>query len=122
VRGTEARSAEIDRGKGVALDFHVSLNKVEPSKSVRARNLLANDDARIALLDEMMESGPKVPLVSKPLSFACAAERLAWTTAGPDRPCIWPSGVADRVAPDSDPGKEMALAESDEVRRSNIDN
>lgn len=34
MRGTEARSAEIERSKGVTRSFHVSVYKVEPSKAV----------------------------------------------------------------------------------------
>jgi hypothetical protein len=58
VRRAEARSAEIERPDGVTRSFHVSLNKVEPSKSVLARNLLAKDDARSALFNEIMERRP----------------------------------------------------------------
>ena len=54
----EARRAGIDRPDGVALSFQVSLYKVEPSEAVLACNLLAKDDARSALFDEMKERGP----------------------------------------------------------------
>jgi hypothetical protein len=74
---TEARSAGINRPEGVSRSFHVSLYKVEPSKAVFARNLFAKDDCRLALLDEIVEVRPEVPLVIKPCSFACRAERLA---------------------------------------------
>jgi hypothetical protein len=40
VRRADARSAQIDRPAGVIRSFQVSLNKVEPSKAVLARNLL----------------------------------------------------------------------------------
>ena len=53
VRRTEARSAGIDRPEGVARAFHVRLNKVEPSKSVLARNLFASDSDRSALFDKV---------------------------------------------------------------------
>jgi hypothetical protein len=79
VRRTEARSAGIKRPAGVSRCFQVSLNNVEPSEAVLTCNLLAKDDARAALADEVEPSGPKVPLVSKPFSFACRAERLART-------------------------------------------
>jgi hypothetical protein len=62
--------------------------------SVFACNLLAKDCDRAALADEMEERWPKVPLVSKPFSFACLAERLAGTGAGPDRTIIGPTGAA----------------------------
>jgi hypothetical protein len=53
MRRTDARSAQICRPDGVALAFQVSVNKVEPSEAVLARNLLSKDDERLALLDEM---------------------------------------------------------------------
>jgi hypothetical protein len=58
VRRTEARSAGIDRPDGVSRTFQVSLYKVEPSKSVFARNLFAKDRDRAALTDEVMECWP----------------------------------------------------------------
>jgi hypothetical protein len=54
----EARSAGIDRPDGVARSFQVSLYKVEPVKTVLACNLLAKDDWRAALFDEIVEVGP----------------------------------------------------------------
>ena len=44
VRSTEARSAQICRPNGVARNFQVSENKVEPTESVFARNLFAKHD------------------------------------------------------------------------------
>jgi len=73
----EARSAGIDRPAGVTRAFQVSLYKVEPSKAVFACNLFAKHCDRSALFDEMEERGPQVPLVSKPATLACRAERLA---------------------------------------------
>jgi hypothetical protein len=58
VRRTEARSAGIDRPAGVARSFQVSLYKVEPAKSVLARNLLAKDDCRSAVLNKPVEVRP----------------------------------------------------------------
>ncbi len=55
---TEARRAQIDRPPGVMRSFHVSRYKVEPSKSVFARNLLANDDRKAALSDDVVERRP----------------------------------------------------------------
>lgn len=77
VRSTDARSAQIGRCAGVIRCFQVSLYKVEPSEPVSACNLFAKDDWRAALLDEIVEVGPQVPLVSKPAAFTCRAERLA---------------------------------------------
>ena len=79
MRRADARSAEIDRPAGVARCFQVSLYKVEPTKAVFACNLLTKDDWRAALADEVVESWPQVPLIIKPCSFACRAERLART-------------------------------------------
>jgi hypothetical protein len=73
----EARSRGSTRPEGVTDPFHVSLYKVDPSTSVCTLNLFAKDKLRAALADEVVEGGPKVPLVSKPFPFACRAERLA---------------------------------------------
>src|SRR5690606_29187721 len=58
MRRTEARSAGIDRPAGVARSFQVSLYKVEPAKSVFARNLLAKDDWRAAVFNKPVEVRP----------------------------------------------------------------
>ena len=112
VRAAEARSRKRDKPEGVTHAFQVSLYKIEPNASWSARNLLSNDNWRLALLDEMEESGPQVPLVSKPFSFACRAERLARTRSRPDRAIIGPSGFSEGVGPDTDPGEEVALSVS----------
>ena len=54
----EARSAQIARPNGVTRSFHVSRYKIEPSKSVLARNLLAKHDCRSALADEVVPVRP----------------------------------------------------------------
>ena len=58
VRRADARSAEIDRFEGVTLSFHVSVYKVEPSKAVLARNLLAKNNGGVCLGDEVVEERP----------------------------------------------------------------
>ena len=58
MRCAEARSAEIEKPDGVVRSFQVSAYKVEPSKAVLRRNLLAKDDARAALADEPLPGGP----------------------------------------------------------------
>jgi hypothetical protein len=58
VRGADARSTETDRPCGVADSFQVSLYKVEPRMSDRCFNLLAKYCDRVALRDEVEESGP----------------------------------------------------------------
>jgi hypothetical protein len=104
-----ARSAQIGRPEGVALIFHISVNKVEPSQSVLARNLFAKNDWRPALADEMMEGWPQVPLISKPAAFACRAERLTGAGSGPNWPIIWQSLGAEGGAPGANTGEEMTL-------------
>jgi hypothetical protein len=78
VRRTDARSRESECPEGVTQAFQVSAYKVDPRIDVLACNLLTNDDCRSALLDEPVECGPQMPLVSKPIAFACRAERLTW--------------------------------------------
>lgn len=92
VRSADARSRERDGPEGVAQSFQVSLYKVDPRPDVRACNLLTKDDWRAALLDEVVEGGPKVPLVSKPAAFACRAERLARARSGPNSSTITDAG------------------------------
>jgi hypothetical protein len=98
------------------------LNKVEPSVSVLARNLLAKDHARMSLGDESSEGGPKMSMVVEPFATAGRRERLAGTTPCPDFLAVRPSGEAQGVAPDPDAGEEVALGESGKVGWSNIDN
>jgi len=120
VRRPDARSAQIERSKGVARSFHVSVNKVEPSEAATARNLLSKHDRRATLRDEVVPCRPKVPLVSEPAAFTCRAERLTGATASPDGSVVGPSSQSKAVAPDSDAGKEMALSVSCEVGGRNI--
>jgi hypothetical protein len=63
-----------------------------------------------------------VPLVSKPIAFACRAERLARAGASPDRAIIWPSGEAEGMRPDADTSEKVALGKSSEVVRCDIFN
>jgi hypothetical protein len=90
VRRTDTTSCGNNRPAGVARFFQVIRYKVEPSESVFSRNLLPKDALRAALADEPVEGGPQVPLVIKPRSFACRAERLAWAASGPDGPVVRP--------------------------------
>jgi hypothetical protein len=115
VRRPEARSAGIERPDGVALCFQVSVNSVEPSKSVLARNLLAKESARAALADEAGDLGPQVALVLDASALPGRAEGLAGAACGPDWLGIRPSGEAQGVAPDPDAGEEVALGESGKV-------
>lgn len=115
VRCADARSRQTGRPEGVAESFQVSLNKVEPPEANRCFNLLAKDDCRVALLDEVAPDGPKVPLVSKPRSAACRAERLTRTGPCPDGPLVRPSGKSQGGAPAADAGEEVALSESSQI-------
>jgi hypothetical protein len=56
-----------------------------------------------------------MPLVSKPISFACRGERLARATSSPDGAVVAPSCPSQGVGPNADAGKEMALCESGKV-------
>jgi hypothetical protein len=115
VRRTDARRRERDRPEGVTHGFQVSVYKVDPRVAVFACNLLSKDNCRLALFDEVVEGWPQVPLVIKPSSFACRAERLARTGTSPNRSVVAPSGRSQGIAPNSDTGKEVALGEASQV-------
>jgi hypothetical protein len=84
VRSADARRAQIERCAGVVRCFQVIVNQVPPSQGIAARNLLSKDDARAALLDEVVPGRPEVPLVSSPAALTCLAERLAGAATSPD--------------------------------------
>ena len=90
VRRTDARRRERDRPEGVTQGFQVSVYKVDPRACVLTRNLLSNDCWRSALRDEVVEGWPQMPLVIKPSSFACRAERLAGARACPNSSIVSP--------------------------------
>lgn len=115
MRGADARSAGIDRPDGVARSFQVSLNSVEPLKAVRARNLLAKDDWRTALTDEIEQNWPEVTLIDESLSPAGCRERLARATRRPYGRIIGPIGQAQCVAPHTDSSERMELGRMDDV-------
>ncbi|MFC3470176.1 hypothetical protein ACFOHT_09945 [Massilia oculi] len=115
VRRTDARRRERDTPEGVTHGFQVSVYKVDPYIDVFARNLLSKDDWRLALRDEVPKSWSEVPLVSKPSSLACRAERLAGTGTSPNRSVVWPAGAAKCQGPHADAGEEVALGEILEV-------
>lgn len=50
-----------------------------------------------------------MPLIIKPISFACRAERLAWAASCPNRQVIRPTSSSQSVAPHADAGEEVAL-------------
>lgn len=111
----DARSRERLRPKGVTQSLQVKKYKVDPRVCVSTRNLFAKNKSRAALLDEVVEVGPQVPLVSKPRSFACRAERLARAGSRPHGRVVWHAGAAQGIAPDPDACKEVALSVSHKV-------
>jgi len=122
VRRADARSAQICSPEGVARGFHVSVYKVEPAEAILACNLFAKDDWRAALADEMVPVRPEVPLVIKPASCTCRAERLARAASCPNRTVVGPACGSQGVGPDPDACEEVALGELSQFIRSNIDN
>lgn len=121
MRRTDARSRQCDRPEGVTVFFHVSLYKIEPSKSNRRINLLSKDDWRSALRNETPEVRPEMPVVGMALLSSGSAEWLAWCGAGPNMSTVSPSGEAKRVAPPTDASKEVTLREPFEIARFDID-
>ena len=107
-----ARRRERDRPDSVIQGFQVSVYKVDPRVCVFACNLLSKDDCRLKLADEVLEGWPQVPLVIKPSSFACRAERLARTGTSPNRSVVAPSGRPEGMGPNANACEEMALCES----------
>jgi hypothetical protein len=115
VERPDARSAEIRRPDGVIRSFQISRNTVEPSESIRARNLFTKDDCRAALADEAEPRRPKMAGIGGAMAFPRSAERLTGTAAGPDGAVISPSGESERITPSANAGKEVALGKSSQV-------
>lgn len=63
----------------------------------------------------MEKTGPQMPLVSKPNSRACRAERLAGARACPNWAIVRPPSSAQGKGPDADSREEMALSEASQV-------
>ena len=120
VRGADPRSAQIARPEGVTRSFQVSRNKVEPREAVRARNLLAKDDCRTALSNEIEPDGPEVALVSKPSLGAGLREGLAGAAACPDWDVVGPAGEPEGVAPHADASEGVKLNDACEVARRDL--
>ena len=120
MRRPEARSAGIDRPDGVTRSFQVSLNNVEPSKSVLARNLFTKHCDRPVGGNKTVELWPKVSVISYSFSFSCCAERLAGAGTSPDRTIIRPPRKSKGVAPNPDPGEEVALGIAKNICRMNV--
>ena len=122
MRRADAVCAQYGSPNGVTLRFHVCAYSIEPTFANRACNLLPKHCDGSAIGDEPMESGPQVPLISKPNSFARRAERLAGARATPYWARIGPSRKSESVTPSSDTGKEMALGIFGEISWLNIFN
>jgi hypothetical protein len=122
VERADARSAQIRRPDGVVLAFQVSRNTVEPSKSIRARNLFAKDDCRAALANEPEPRRPKMARIGGAIAFPGGREWLTGATPAPDSAVVRPSGKSEGVTPAADAGEEMTLDESSEIVGPNIDN
>ena len=63
-----------------------------------------------------------MPLVSKPISFACRAERLTGARACPNALIVSPSRPPQSEGPYPDSGKEMTLRKSSNIVWSHIFN
>ena len=121
VRGSEARSAEIDRPAGVSRVIQVRLNNVEPSERVIVCNLFAKEDVRATLLDELGPDRPEMALVGEALAEPRDAERLTRAAPRPDLAIVGPACGAKGVGPDADTGEEVTLVILSEVRGFDFD-
>jgi hypothetical protein len=121
MRRPDPRSAKIDRPDGVVLCFQVSVNSVEPRKSVSTCNLFAKDNVRATLCDELGPGGPEMALVIEAFFEPGCAKRLAWAGTSPDFPAVRPTGATERIGPDADTGKEVALVVLFEICGFNFD-
>ena len=122
MRRADARSAQICRPDGVARAFHVSAYSVEPLEAVLACNLFAKNDCRATLADEPMELRPEVSFVFLALPLPRCTEGLAGAGTCPDGAVVWPPRESEGVAPDADPGEEVALGEPSEIVGLNFGN
>jgi len=117
MRRTDPRSAQIRRPAGVTQCLQVSRYAVEPRPSIRTRNLLAKDDWRAALADELVPCRPEGALVCDPAPPSRDAEGLAGTGSSPNGKLSWPAGEPKRVVPETDPGKSVEATRPSKARR-----
>jgi hypothetical protein len=120
VRRPDARSAQIGGPDGISQCFQVSAYSGEPLPSSLARNLLSKDDWRQALLNEVTEDGPEVPVVVGAAAFTGNAEGLAGQTGSPYRALTGPAGEVEGVGPPADAGEEVGRVVPDEVRGGDV--
>jgi len=115
MRCPDARSAQIGSRCGIAHSFQVSEYSGEPVAASLARNLLAKDDWRRALADEISEDGPEMALVCGSELLTGAGERLTRARSRPDGLIVRHSRKTQGVRPSTDPGEEVALMVSDQL-------
>jgi hypothetical protein len=112
---SDAASRQIGGPEGKAIAFHVSTNSGEPCRSTAARNLLAKDDCRTALVNEAAPNGPEVSLVVLAAALSESAERLARAGARPDAGAVGDSGESEGERPSAKAREEVALGVSHKV-------
>jgi hypothetical protein len=120
VRRTNTRRAKIRCPDGVARCFETITNMIEPSVSIRARNLLSKDDWRLALFDEPEPRGEEMPAIGDAVSRAGVTERLTWRGARPNGNGIGPPGEPKSETPDPDPREEVRLCSMNQIGRRKI--
>jgi hypothetical protein len=122
VRRADARRAQIGGPAGISCVLQVKAYSRQPLPASRASNLLPKRHWRLALGDEAVKSGPEVALVGSASLLPCDRNWLAWARAGPDGAIVGPAGEAEGVAPEADPGEEVALGVASEIAGTDIDN
>jgi hypothetical protein len=68
-----------------------------------------------------VKSGPEVSLVGMAVAESRDRKRLTWYAPRPDGTVVAPSGAAEGIVPDPDPGEEVALGVASEVVGGNIE-
>jgi hypothetical protein len=109
MRRTDARSAQIGSCPEISHVFQVSEYSGEPFTPSRACNLLAKDDWRAALADEVGEHRPEVAFVGGAETFSGGREGLARAGACPDGAVFRPAGEAEGERPAADACEEVCL-------------
>jgi hypothetical protein len=106
----DARSTQIGSRSGISHVFQVRQYSREPSTASLARNLLAKDDWRAALADEIGESWPEVSFVGCSELISGTAERLARAAPSPDLAAWFPASKIKGEGPSADSGEEVTLS------------
>jgi hypothetical protein len=113
----DTASREIDCPPGVTFPRQISADSVEPTVASLSRNLLSHDDSGPHGTDEAMKVRPQMPWIICSSAFACRAERLAGTGAGPERGAIRPSSKSSCDRPKSAACEKVGLGVSCNVIR-----